>query len=80
MFGMNVNVLLLPGLLISGPVFVLSAVLSVPKKKKLKKSDLNNKVVGDVLDAYKEVRDSSQHPPPPLSRLRLLPNYISSSL
>ncbi|KAF4094068.1 hypothetical protein AMELA_G00008870 [Ameiurus melas] len=32
----------------------MQAVLSMPKKKKMKKSDLNNKVVGDVLDAYKE--------------------------
>lgn len=47
---------------LSWPSFIILslAVVSVPKKKKLKKSDLNNKVVGDVLDAYKEVGFFSQ--------------------
>ncbi|TST47713.1 Eukaryotic translation initiation factor 4 gamma 1 [Bagarius yarrelli] len=42
----------------------MQAVLSVPKKKKLKKSDLNNKVVGDVLDAYKEPEEKDLIPEP----------------
>ncbi|XP_060762531.1 eukaryotic translation initiation factor 4 gamma 1a [Neoarius graeffei] len=40
------------------------AVPSVPKKKKLKKSDLNNKAVGDVLDAYKEPEEKELTPDP----------------
>ncbi|KAF4076278.1 hypothetical protein AMELA_G00212570 [Ameiurus melas] len=42
----------------------MQAVLPVPKKKKLKKSDLNNKVVGDVLDAYKEPEEKDLAPEP----------------
>ncbi|XP_053342378.1 eukaryotic translation initiation factor 4 gamma 1a isoform X1 [Clarias gariepinus] len=42
----------------------MQAVLSMPKKKKLKKSDLNNKVVGDVLDAYKEPEEKEAVPEP----------------
>ncbi|XP_053509252.1 LOW QUALITY PROTEIN: eukaryotic translation initiation factor 4 gamma 1-like [Ictalurus furcatus] len=41
----------------------MQAVLSVPKKKK-RKSDLNNKVVGDVLDAYKELEEKDLTPEP----------------
>ncbi|XP_053083441.1 eukaryotic translation initiation factor 4 gamma 1a isoform X3 [Pangasianodon hypophthalmus] len=42
----------------------MQAVQSVPKKKKMKKSDLNNKVVGDVLDAYKEPEEKELAPEP----------------
>ncbi|XP_047662298.1 eukaryotic translation initiation factor 4 gamma 1a isoform X3 [Tachysurus fulvidraco] len=44
----------------------MQAVLPMPKKKKLKKSDLNNKVVGDVLDAYKETEEKDLVPEPVL--------------
>ncbi|KAK3513586.1 hypothetical protein QTP70_025364 [Hemibagrus guttatus] len=50
--------------LVPAEEMTMQAVLSVPKKKKLKKSDLNNKVVGDVLDAYKEPEEKDLTPEP----------------